>query len=489
VIELRRAAVVILLFVGLGIGLHLLLTPLREAGQPASAKTLVLAIGVVLSVLGLVGGYLVARLPKQRIDALALRLENFVRRGKVGLVISEAEADALGRLGHAVNRYLTFVKDEVEQSHIAAKEEQIQMKVLAAEKRHVEAVIHAISDAVVVTDAFGDLVLANAAAERLFEFTFDAARHTPVDEVIQDKPFLGLLSEMRDTGLFTSSRTVEWTQGTGAAAPKSGPVPGRTFQVILNTVLEGRKHDRISGVVAVLHDVTRERESAKMKSDFVSNVSHELKAPLASVKAYAELLQEGEAKDENTRREFLQIIVGETDRLNRLIESILNLSRMESGLVPVNKTELAVTEILHDVVDVMTPQALKKSIRLEADLAPVFFRVYGDRDMLYQTFLNVVSNAVKYTPEGGQVRISTYLEDSTVVVKVQDSGKGIPEDEVGRIFDKFYRGKGADKSAAGTGLGLALVKHVMETVHGGRITVTSEVGKGASFHLHLPAVR
>ncbi len=480
-IELRRAAVVILLFVGLGIGLHLLLAPLREAGQPASAKTLVLAIGVVLSVLGLVGGYLVARLPKQRIDALALRLENFVRRGKVGLVINEAEADALGRLGHAVNRYLTFVKDEVEQSHIAAKEQQIQMKVVAAEKRHVEAVIHAISGAVVVTDAFGDLVLANAAAERLFEFTFDAARHKPVDEVIQDKPFLGLLGEMRDTGLFTSSRTVEWTRGTGSAA--------RTFQVILNTVLEGRKHDRISGVVAVLHDVTKERESAKMKSDFVSNVSHELKAPLASIKAYAELLQEGEAKDENARREFLQIIVGETDRLSRLIENILNLSRMESGLVPVNKTELAVTEILHDVVDVMTPQALKKSIRLEADLAPVFFRVYGDRDMLYQTFLNVVSNAVKYTPEGGQVRISTYLEDSTVVVKVQDSGKGIPEDEIARIFDKFYRGKGADKSATGTGLGLALVRHVMETVHGGRITVTSEIGKGASFHLHLPAVR
>jgi two-component system phosphate regulon sensor histidine kinase PhoR len=259
--------------------------------------------------------------------------------------------------------------------------------------------------------------------------------------------------------------------------------------VILNTVLEGKKHDRISGVVAVLHDVTREREAAKMKSDFVSNVSHELKAPLASIKAYAELLQDGEAKDPNAQREFLQVIAGETDRLNRLIENTLNLSRMESGLVPVNKTELAVSEILHDVVDVMTPQALKKDIRLEADLAPVFFRVYGDRDMLYQTFLNVVSNAVKYTPEGGQVRIFTYLEDGAVVVKVQDSGKGIPEDEIGRIFDKFYRGKGADKAAGGTGLGLALVKHVTETVHGGRITVTSEVGKGSSFHLYLPAVR
>jgi len=478
---LRRAATVILLFAGVGTGLHLLLPPMREAGQPTTVKTLVLALGVVLALLGLVGGFLVARLPKQRIDALAMRLENFVRRGKVGLVINEVEADALGRLGNAVNRYLTFVKDEVEQSHIAAKEQQIQMKVLAAEKRHVEAVIHAISDAVVVTDAFGDLVLANAAAERLFGFTYDAANRRPVDEIIQDKPFLSLLGEMRDIGLFTSSRTVEWIQGKGAAA--------RTFQVILNTVVEGKKRDRVSGVVAVLHDVTKEREAAKMKSDFVSNVSHELKAPLASIKAYAELLQDGEAQDEKSQREFLQIIATETDRLNRLIENILSLSRMESGLVPVNKTELAVTEILRDVVDVMTPQALKKNIHLEADLAPVFFRVYGDRDMLYQTFLNVVSNAVKYTPEGGRVRISTFLEDGSVVVKVQDNGKGIPEDDLGRIFDKFYRGKGADKAAAGTGLGLALVKHVTETVHGGRIAVMSEVGRGSSFQLYLPAVR
>lgn len=480
-IELRRAATVILLFVGLGVGLHLLLAPLREAGQPASVKTMVLVTGAILVVLGLMGGFLLARLPKQRIDSLAVRLENFVRRGKVGLVISEVEADALGRLGHAVNRYLTFVKDEVEQSHLAAKEQQIQMKVLAAEKRHVEAVIHAISDAVVVTDAFGDLVLANGAAERLFGFSFDAVDRKPVEEVIQDKAFLGLLGEMRDTGLFTSSRTVEWTQGAGNT--------GRTFQVILNTVFEGKKRDRIGGVVAVLHDVTKEHEAAKMKSDFVSNVSHELKAPLASIKAYAELLQEGEAKDENAAREFLQIIAGETDRLNRLIENILNLSRMESGLVPVNKTELTMTEILRDVVDVMTPQALKKNIRLEADLAPVFFRVYGDRDMLYQTFLNVVSNAVKYTPENGQIRISTYLEDGAVVVNVQDSGTGIPEGEIERIFDKFYRGKGADKSAVGTGLGLALVKHVTESVHGGRVSVTSEVGKGSSFRLFLPAVR
>jgi len=481
VMELRRAAAVILLFLGVGVGLHLLMAPMRDAGASPTAKGMTLAAGLALSVLGIVGGFLVARIPKERLNGLANRLEGLVRQGTVGLVAGEGEADALGRLGHAVNRYLVFVKEEVEQSHLAAKERQIQMKVLEAEKRHVEAVIHAISDGVIVTDAFGDLVLANAAAEATFGFAVASATRTPVEEVIADKGFLALLREMRETGLFVPHRTVEWVQGSGASA--------RTWRVILNTVVEGRKRDRISGVVAVLHDVTREKEIARLKSDFVSNVSHELKAPLASIKAYVEMLLDGEAQDEAQTTEFLQVVAGEADRLNRLIENILNLSRLESGLVPVNKADLAVTEILRDVGDVMTPQAAKKSIRLEADLAPVFFRVHADRDMLYQAVLNVVSNAVKYTPDGGQVRISTYLDGCSVVVDVADTGYGIPPEDLDRVFEKFYRSRHSGKAAPGTGLGLALVRHVVEVVHGGKVVVESTVGKGSVFRLRLQAVR
>jgi len=481
VIEMRRAAAVVLLFLGVGVDLHLLLEPLRDSGQPAAVKAMTLGAGMALAVLGVIGGFLIARVPKERIDGVTDHLESMVRRGMLGLAISEAESDALGRLGHAINRYLSFVKEEVEQSHLDAKERQIQMKVLDAEKRHIEAVIRAISDGVVVTDAFGDLVLANAAAEGTFGFKFDPAARRPIEEAITDKGFLALVNDMRETGLFTPHRTVEWIQGAGEQA--------RSWRVILNTVVEGKRHDRISGVVAVLHDVTKEKEIARMKSDFVSIVSHELKAPLASIRAYTEMLVDGEARSEAEQREYLHVIGTETDRMNRLIESILNLSRLESGLVPVNKTDLAVTEILRDVADVMTPQAVQKSIRLEADLAPVFFRVHGDRDMLYQAVLNVVSNAVKYTPEGGQIRISTYLDDSSVVVDVADTGYGIPPEDAGRVFEKFYRSRHSAKEAKGSGLGLALVKHVVEVVHGGRVAVESDVGKGSIFRLYLPAVR
>jgi len=481
VIELRRAAAVVLLFLGVGMCLYLLLDPMREAGQSAAAKTVVLGTGLFLAVLGLIGGYLIARVPKERLDGVASRLEDLVRRGTIGLVVSEGQSDALGRLGHAVNRYLTFIKDEVEQSRMTAKERQIQMKVLDAEKRHVEAVIHAISDGVIVTDAFGDLVLANASVEQIFSFRFDAALRRPVEDVIGDPKFLALLTEMRETGLHTPHRTVEWVLGEGEAA--------RTFRVTFNTVIQNKRRDRISGIVAVLHDVTKEKEIARMKSDFVSNVSLELKAPLASIKAYVEMLLDGEATTEAASREFLQTIAHETDRLNRLIQNILNLSRLESGLVPVNKAELAITEILREVVDVIAPQAAQKGVRVEADLAPVFFRVHADRDMIYQAVLNVVSNAVKYTPAQGRVQISTYLEDGSVVVDVADTGHGIGADELGKIFEKFYRARGSGDTSTGTGLGLPLVRHVVETVHGGRVTVESEVGKGTTFRLYLPAVR
>jgi len=481
VIELRRMGAVILLFLGVGVGLHLLLNPLRDMEQPAAAKAMTLALGLALSVMGLIGGYLVARMPKERIQSITEYLENMVRRGTVGLVLSESQTDSLGRLGHAVNHYMAFVKDEIEQSSLTAKERQIQIKVLEAERRHIESVIHAISDGVLVTGAFGDLLLANEAAERIFGFRFETAVRKPIEEVITDKSFLGLLQDMRETGLFVPHRTVEWMQGSGDQA--------RIWKVVLNTVVEGKKRERISGAVAVLHDVTKEKEIAKMKSDFVSNVSHELKTPLASIRAYTEMLLDGEIKDPVQVRESFQTIASETDRMSRLIQNILSLSRLESGLVPVNKADLAVTEILRAVNDVIAPQAAQKDLVLETDLAPVFFRVNGDRDMLYQAILNVLSNAVKYTPNGGKVRVSTYLAGGDVVVEVADTGYGVPQEELQKIFEKFYRSRHSGKTAPGTGLGLALVKHVIEVIHGGKVTVESEVGKGSIFRLSLPAVR
>jgi two-component system phosphate regulon sensor histidine kinase PhoR len=250
-------------------------------------------------------------------------------------------------------------------------------------------------------------------------------------------------------------------------------------------------NDEVSGVVAVLHDITREKEIARMKTDFVSNVSHELKTPLASIKAYVEMLVDGEAKDEKTRREFYATISTETDRLHRLIENILNISRIESGVVKMTREPIMLTEVVRQALDVALPQAKAKNMKIVERFDPVYYQVEADRDMISQATLNLLSNAIKYTPEGGTITVSVSVDErrGVAVCDVADTGAGIPAADLPHIFDKFYRVKANAKLAKGTGLGLTLVKHIIETAHDGKLAVTSEAGKGSTFSFELPLMK
>jgi two-component system phosphate regulon sensor histidine kinase PhoR len=224
-----------------------------------------------------------------------------------------------------------------------------------------------------------------------------------------------------------------------------------------------------------------------MKNDFVSNVSHELRTPLASIKAYVELLIDGEADDEKTKREFYEVIQNEANRLGRLIDNILNISRIESGLVKINKKPQTLTGVVTDAMEVVAPQAAQKGVRLSEKLTPVAYRAMADRDMLFQAVLNVLGNAVKYTPAGGEVTVETAVDESRrkVTVRITDTGVGIPPQDLPYVFEKFYRSEANNRMAPGTGLGLSLVKHIVETVHQGRTFVESEVGKGSTFGFEL----
>jgi two-component system phosphate regulon sensor histidine kinase PhoR len=247
----------------------------------------------------------------------------------------------------------------------------------------------------------------------------------------------------------------------------------------------------VSGVAAVLHDVTREKEIAQMKTDFVSSVSHELRTPLASIKAYVEMLVDDEAEDEKTRREFYQIMAGEADRLSRLIENILNISRIESGVVRIVREPISLGEAAKDVLEVVQPQARAKNVEVISRLAPTQRQVVADKDMIYQAILNLVGNALKYTAQGGTVTVSTGVDErrGVAVCEISDTGVGIPPEDLPYIFDKFHRVEGHVRIAKGTGLGLTLVKHIIETAHEGKLSVTSEAGKGSTFAFELPALQ
>ena len=365
----------------------------------------------------------------------------------------------------------------VAEAKLRAKELEIQLKVATAERQHAEAIIYSISDAVLVTDPFDELVLANESAAKTFEFDLVKAAHSPVDQVLHDPRMIDLIREMRQSHSRNGRRIVEHEVRSGAGG-------GRTFKITLSSVTDG---DAPAGVVAVLHDVTREKEVSEMKNDFVSMVSHELRTPLASIRAYIEMLIDGEAQDGKTQREFYEVIQNESNRLGRLIDNILNISRIESGLVRVVKQPQSVAVILKEAIEVISPQATQKQIKLEENLPPVFYQTLADRDMLYQAVLNLLSNAVKYTPNGGTITVQSSVDESQkkILTRIIDTGVGIPPKDLPFVFDKFYRAQANNRVASGTGLGLSLVKHIIETVHHGRVLVESHVGKGSSFGFEL----
>jgi two-component system phosphate regulon sensor histidine kinase PhoR len=390
--------------------------------------------------------------------------------------LDSSESQLSGVVG-AVNDLFDYAEGSVNDAAMKFKELEIQLKVVTAQRQHAEAILYSISDAVLVTDPFDDLVLANDAAARTFGFDLDQASRTPIERIIHDEKMVELIRDMRQSGSTSGRRIVEHEL--------RGEKASRTFKVTLSCV--AGQGDSSAGVVAVLHDMTKEKEVSEMKNDFVSNVSHELRTPLASIKAYVEMLIDGEADNEKTKREFYDVIQNEANRLGRLIDNILNISRIESGLVKINKQPQSLTVILKEAMEVIAPQAKSKQITIDEQLTPIFYQTPADRDMLYQAVLNLLSNAVKYTPEGGQITIATVVDESKrkVMTRISDTGVGIPPKDLPFVFDKFYRAEANNRMAKGTGLGLSLVKHIIETVHRGRIFVESQVGKGSTFGFEL----
>ena len=277
------------------------------------------------------------------------KLSRFISRRLEEGKLPELDDPVLARscVGRAAGQLLEAVEFNVGETERRVKELEIQLKVVAAERQDAQAILHSISDAVLVTDPFDELVLANDSAARVFKFDPAQAHGSPLDKVLKDAKMVELIREMRKSGSTNGRRVVEHAVREGG----DGTGAERTYKITLSSV--SGETDRPAGVVAVLHDMTREKEVAQMKSDFVSSVSHELRTPLASIRAYIEMLLDGEADDEKTTREFHEVIQSEANRLSRLIDTILNISRIESGLVPVNKQPLSLTVIMKEAIDVI----------------------------------------------------------------------------------------------------------------------------------------
>jgi len=240
------------------------------------------------------------------------------------------------------------------------------------------------------------------------------------------------------------------------------------------------------GQVKVVHDVTKERELDRMKSDFISMISHELRTPLFSIQGFIRLILDGQVPDEETQANFLTVVEGQAQHLASMVDDLLDLSRLEAGLIDLKVETVQIGEIVRHTITKLHSLAQSKQIVLKVHVTDNVPPLTGDRRWLEHVMTNLIGNAIKFTPEEGRVWVLVKRQTSDVVVQVIDSGIGIPKEAQRNLFSKFFQVDGsATREAGGTGLGLYIARRIVEA-HGGRIWVDSETGKGSAFSFSLP---
>jgi len=346
-------------------------------------------------------------------------------------------------------------------SLIAAFNEQ--HAIMDSERLRLATVLDQITDGVLIADATGLVQFANPAAGRLFQF--GNPLHHSIAEVVRNHQLVEA-----------------WRRGQQTRQMQSESVEVPTRHQYLQLVVIPDQHT--SGSLLLAQDLTRIRRLETVRRDFVSNLSHELRTPLASLKALAETLQEGALDDPPAARRFVDQIQIEVDALTQMANELLELSKIESGRFSLQRSPAAANDLLHSVSQRMQVQAERANIAMRVECAEDLPRVHVDSQRLEQVLINLIHNAVKFTRPGGEVVLCAAAVPGEVRFAVQDSGMGIPADEVSRIFERFYR---VDKSRTGrgTGLGLSIAKHIVEA-HGGKIWAESTEGQGSTFYFTIP---
>lgn len=339
------------------------------------------------------------------------------------------------------------------------------------EKNRVEVILTHMADGLLAMDTEGEIIKLNAAAERMLAVEEAEALGRQVDELWPTMGFGELAAVARET-----SRSLIQEVRFGSLIFKAHVTP-----------LPGDSH--AAGTVIVLQDITELQRLAEIRREFVANVSHELKTPLTSVKSYVETLLDGAAEDPDLRTQFLQVVESETDRMTRLVRDLLNLSQFDQGAAQWEVATHTVGPFLTDMVRRLEPQIAQKGLTVQVNVAPQTPQARFDRDKISQVMINLLANAIEFTPTGGQISVEARGEGTTVRFAVRDSGVGIPEADQPRIFERFYRvDKARTRTLGGTGLGLAIAKQIVE-LSGGTIHISSVLGEGTEVFFTLPVAR
>ena len=404
--------------------------------------------------------------PVQTLNEAAQRIAT----GDYDQRIYVSNRDELGELGDSFNRMSQQMGARVNQ--------------LRESSQRLQTVLGGMIEAVIAVDDRQRVLFANDAAGRLLSFSPEAAVGRP------------LLEAVRHHALHqaTAEALAAWPGG-GRAAPAQqiGQPPTRRLEItlgtlpprILSTHVARLPGEPCPGVVVVLDDVTELRRLENLRRDFVANVSHELKTPLSSIKAYAETLLSGALEDKEHRRQFVARIDEQADRLHQLIQDLLSLARIESGVEVHQIVPVPLAELMSECLAHHAPAAEAKQIALSCESPAPSVCVAADYEGLREILDNLVDNAIKYTPNGGRVTIRTRHDDGHVLIDVQDTGIGIAAEDQPRVFERFYRvDRARSRELGGTGLGLSIVKHLVQAF-GGSVSLSSAPGAGSTFTVRL----
>lgn len=423
-------------------------------------------------------GALLALLVTLGIGLLAARMITKPLREMTGL----AKDIAGGNFGRKLKVYSNDEVGEVARSfNQMAEELKAKLQALAEDRNRMRAILSSVIEGVVAIDRNEKVILFNSALERIFSLSKTQVLGKFFWEIIRNNELSGLLKEaMNKNRLKTRELTLflpeERIFQVHALPIKGEHLPGG----------QERGEEEPGGVVAVLHEITELKDLERMRIEFVANVSHELRTPLTSIRGFIETLKEGTIEDPEARVRFLGIIEKHADRLNNLINDLLQLSRIESRETEMESRFINLKELIDEAIFNFREKIELKGHTVQINIPPRLPEISASPEKIEQVLSNLLDNAIKFTPNQGRIYLSALDKGENVQVEVSDTGIGIPQEHLPRLFERFYRvDKSRSRELGGTGLGLSIVKHIIQA-HGGKVGVESELGKGSKFFFTLP---
>ncbi|NLX62529.1 MAG: cell wall metabolism sensor histidine kinase WalK [Tissierellia bacterium] len=420
-----------------------------------ATKTILISATMLALIITVILGFLIASSITEPIRDVTKKAEKMAK-GDFEQFVEVKSDDEIGQLASMFN-YLTLkLKDTIQEMDL--------------EKSKLNTIFNYMADGVIAVDTNGQLIHANPVAIKILNL------EKIKDELLhRQRPFPMEIMDL-DSIDFNDPDTYEGS--------KMVTIKDSVYQ--LKYAPFRNEKNNVGGIIIVFQDITEHHKLDNMRKEFVANVSHELKTPITTIKSYTETLMDYKDMDPELSYKFLTVIDNECDRMTRIVRDLLQLSNLDYNKTEWKKVECQVKDFIEDIILKLEFSIKEKNHRLTLNIEDDLPNIVIDKDGIEQVILNVISNAIKYTPEGGHIEVAVSKKDDRIVVRVKDNGIGIPEEDVDRIFERFYRvDKGRSRELGGTGLGLSIAKEIVEA-NGGQIKLSSKFGVGTEVDIVLP---